>query len=297
GPEPTGGRPPATENAAERPTVVATTNVIGSVLREGLGAHVDVIDVMPRVSDPHSFEVSAATTVEMAQADLVVANGLGLEAGLSPVLESIADEVNVIEIAPQLDPQTYGEVSTEAETGTADPHVWTDPSRMADVPALVVEALSADTTLDLDLDTLRGAADDAREALEALDSEVAGQLGELPPDRRQLVTSHHGLAYYADRYDLTVLGVVLPSGAALAAPSAADLADLTTALETADVDAIFADPTHPAPLAEALARERGGQVQIVDLPVESLGEDGSSADSYPDMIRTITERIVDALSA
>ena len=281
--------------------VATTTNVLGSVVRDALGDHVEVLDVMPRVSDPHSFEVSGTTAARMAESDLVVANGLGLEGGLAPVLQSLRDDVEVLEIAPLLDPQVYGEVATDEETGSADPHVWTDPARMAQVPGLVVDALTSleenPSGPDVDADALRAAAEEASDRMLDLDAETAAALDALPEERRQLVASYHGLGYYAERYDLTVLGVVLPSGAALAAPSAADLTDLLDALETAGVTAIFADPTHPAPLAEALAAERDGEVSVVDLPVESLGEPGSDAEDYTGMIRTITERIVDALGA
>ena len=292
------------DGAAARPVVAATTNILGSVIRDALGDHVEVLDVMPRVSDPHSFEVSGKTAARMAEADLVVANGLGLEGGLASVLDSLRDDVEVLEIAPLLDPQVYGEVATEGEVGSADPHVWTDPARMAEVPGLVADALleldrfeDGATGPGVDPEALRTAAQESSERMMELDAETAETLDALPADRRQLVASYHGLGYYAERYDLTVLGVVLPSGAALAAPSAADLADLLDALDTAGVTAIFADPTRPAPLAEALAAERDGEVTVVDLPVESLGEPGSASEDYTGMIRTITERIFDALSA
>jgi zinc/manganese transport system substrate-binding protein len=135
-----------------------------------------------------------------------------------------------------------------------------------------------------------------RDQLVALDAEIAAVLAPIPEDRRVLVTNHEALGYFADRYDLAVIGAVIPSLTTSANASAADLEELADVLRSARVPAIFGETTQPSQLADALADEVGGDVQVVELYTESLGEEGSGADSYLGMLRTDAERIAGALT-
>lgn len=118
-----------------------------------------------------------------------------------------------------------------------DPHIWTDPRRMLPVPEMMAEWLIAEVP-DIEADAVRAAATAYRAELEAADADAARTFDERLGDRRVIVTSHHSFGYFADRYSFEVLGVILPSGAQLASPSAADLAELTAAIERAGVAAI-----------------------------------------------------------
>ncbi|MEQ1788597.1 MAG: zinc ABC transporter substrate-binding protein, partial [Acidimicrobiales bacterium] len=77
--------------------------------------------------------------------------------------------------------------------------------------------------------------------------------------------------------------------------AAGDRADLIDAIDARGVAAIFVDTSSPARLAESLAAE-GAAVEVVALYSESLGEPGSSADTYAGMVRTNAERILAALT-
>nr|MCU0281452.1 metal ABC transporter substrate-binding protein [Acidimicrobiia bacterium] len=129
-----------------------------------------------------------------------------------------------------------------------------------------------------------------------LDAEIEASLAAVPPEQRKLLTNHHALGYFADRYGFEVIGAIIPGGSTLAAPSPADLAELVDLLRQAGVRAIFAETTQSADLAEALAAELGGQVAVVSLYTGSLGEAGSGADTYIGMQRSNAERIAAALA-
>jgi len=191
-----------------------------------------------------------------------------------------------------------GEAAEEGEDGhepgSLDPHIWTDPSRMAAVAAGLGETLAAADPACAA--TYRAAAAAyARDLLE-LDAEVEAILAAVPAENRKLVTSHHAFGYFADRYGFEVVGVIIPGGATLAAPSPADLAGLVEAMRAAGVRAVFAETTQPADLANALAAELGEGVQVVSLYTGSLGEPGSGAETYVDMQRLNAERIAAALT-
>lgn len=283
-------------------TVVATTTVIGDVVTSIVGDAGEVDVLIDGQADPHEFSPSAAETALVLSSDLVIANGLDLEAGALSLLKSAEEEgVPVLYLAPRLDPIPFGggeheheEAEEEDEDGHAgdDPHFWLDPLRMADATDLIASAL----------DEVSPSADWAERAasvrtdLEQLHTEIADVFSAIPDERRKLVTNHHALGYLADRYDFEIVSTVIPGGSTMGEPSASDLAELVDLLRAEDIRAIFADTTSPRTLAEAVAAELGDSVQIYDLYTGALGEPGSGADTYAGMMRTNADTIAEALT-
>jgi zinc/manganese transport system substrate-binding protein len=278
--------------------IVATTTILGDVAAQIVGDDATVQVLIPIGADPHDYQPSSQDVAAIQRADLVVANGLGLEDGLSDVLESAAaDGARVLEIAPRLDPLPFGEHSghdDEAahDEGDGDPHVWFDPLRMADAARLIAAELSAvDSSIDWD-----AGAEVYGAALRAADTEIAEILSVIPASGRKLATNHDALGYFAARYGFEVIGTVVPGGATLAEPSSAELAALVAEIEAEGVRAIFAETTEPSALADAIAAEIGGTVEVVELYTGSLGEPGSGADSLIGLLLTNARRIADALA-
>ena len=270
-------------DAGGRPSVVVTTNILGDVVRNLVGDDAEVEVLMPPSADPHDFAPSAKQAAAMRTADVLVVNGLGFEEGLLDAIDSAAgDGVVVVTATDAIGP------------GDEDPHLFTDPTRMRRATELIADGLVGQIP-ELDTDGFRGRVEAYLAALDALDAEVETLLADIPAERRVLVTNHDVFGYFADRYDFEVLGAVVPGGATLAEPSAADLADLRTKIDGREVPAIFADTSSPARLAEALAAE-GTDVEVVELFSESLGEAGSGGDTYLGMVRTNAERIAAALA-
>ncbi len=279
----------------ERPVVAVTTNILADVVRAVGGDEVEVIDLMPRGADPHSYSLSAADTRRVLEADLVVTNGLGLEEGIATTLrQASGDGVPVLEIGPALAPLPY-RADIAAKGPTLDPHVWTDPLRMVDAAGLIADELAGRVAPNR-ARAVRDSADRFRNELRSLDADIARRTAALPPERRRLVTNHHVLGYFADRYGFEVIGAVIPSGTTLASPSARDLADLAGRIRQARVPAIFAETSQPDRLVQVLADEVGLRVRVARLYSESLGPPDSPASTYLGMMRYNASTIVDALS-
>ena len=277
-----------------KPDIVVTTNILGDVVTRLVGDTAEVLVLMKPNADPHSFGISAKEAGEVENADLVVANGLGLEEGLGSILDNARGEgVEVLEVGELVDPLDYAAGAGSAGAAK-DPHFWTDPARMVKAIGIIEEKLTAELDGD-EADRVRAAAASYRGELEQLDSEVADLLGSVPEDNRKLVTNHHVFGYLADRFTYRVIGAVIPGGTTLASPSAADLRDLSTAIRDNHVPAIFADSSQPQRLAEVLSQEAGVDVEVVALFSESLTEPDGEAGNYIDMQRTNAERISDAL--
>jgi zinc/manganese transport system substrate-binding protein len=286
--------------STDKPRVIATTTILGDLVSQVAGDSVDVEVLMPPGADPHEFEASVAQAARIRSASLVVANGLGLEERLEGTLDAAqADGVTVYEVGPELDPLPMEEESGEhaeaegEDHGEFDPHFWLDPDRMAMAAGLVATQLANATGLD-------PAPFQERAARYAADAIAAGQeadaiLAAVPADQRLLVTNHDALGYFARRFNLTVLGTVIPGGSTLAEPSAADISAIADALAATDVNAVFSENTVSPRLVEAVAAEVGRNIIVVELFTDSLGEPGSGADTYAGLITTDATLVANGL--
>jgi zinc/manganese transport system substrate-binding protein len=280
----------------DRLEIVTTTTILGDVVRNVVGEAADVEVIMPTGASPHEFVASSQQVASIYGADLVVANGLNLEEGLGDVLEGAkADGVNVLEVAPFLDPvpfSAHGIAGEEGEDGSAlDPHVWLDPLRMETAADAIADALG-----ELDGGQAWHDRSDAYAAeLEDANTQIEALLETVPPERRKLVTNHEALGYFADRYGFEIIGAVITGGSSMGEPSSAELSDLVAIIEREQVPAIFAETSEPQSLAEAVAAEAGADIAVVELYTESLGEPGSDADSLIGMLLVDARRMADAL--
>lgn len=287
-------------SSAGGPTIVVTHSILGDVVEQVVGDQADVEVIMGPGTDAHDFSPSAADQALLAEADLIVANGLGFEEALLDSIDAAeADGVPVLELGEQLGPLPLPEgdehSDEEEDHGSEDPHWFTDPLRVADAAGLIGAAV-ADEVAGLDGDAVSQQADGYAEEVRAADSAIDEQLGAIPADQRTLVTNHEVFGYFADRYGFDIVGTVIPSGTTLAEPSSADLAELVAVIDDAGVPAIFADTSSSDALAETLADETGEDVEVVELFTESLGEEGSGGATYLELVQTNADRITAALT-
>jgi ABC-type Zn uptake system ZnuABC Zn-binding protein ZnuA len=225
-------------------------------------------------------------------------HGLDLDIWVETIIENADGELTVVTVTEGIeivdrhtDPK---EGDAEHDHGDGDPHVWLDPTRTAQMVANIAAALSA-----ADPDGAGGYA--ARLAayqneLAALDVQIAERVALVREDRRIIVTNHEALGYFADRYGLTIVGTVIPGGAAGSEPSAGEIADLLEVIAQNNVTAIFAENTVSPGLAEQLAGQAGIQI-VASLYIDALGEPGSGAETYINLMRYNTRAIVEALIA
>jgi zinc/manganese transport system substrate-binding protein len=328
-------------SGGDTPTIAVTTSVLGDVVAQLTGDLAQVEVIMPPNADPHEFQPSAREAAELREADVVVANGAGFEAGLEDTLAGAEDDGatvfraidHVDTLAGEDEHADEGEADDQAEAGDdsegagteaegdghaddgdegagtgaegdghadegdegVDPHFFTDPSRMAAAAEALAGALSDDVPA-LDTAAFRDRAEAYVADLRALDAEVEDTLAAVPAERRKLVTNHDVFAYFADRYGFEVVGAVIPSVTTQASPSAGEIDALAATIAAEGVPAIFADTSSPESLADTLADEVG-DIAVVALYSESLGEPGSGADTYAGMVRTNATRIADALGS
>ncbi len=318
-------RPAGAEGAAEEAVepvepvvVVATTSILGDVVEQLVGDDGEVTVLMGPGVDPHGYAPSARDAATMREADLVVANGLQLEESLVSTLAATEEAgVPVFELAPLVDPLEFelaGDHGDEDghgdedehghgdeddhDHGPEDPHVWFDPERMATgVELLAAELAEVAPQIDAAEWEARGAAYAAE--IREVDAELAAAFDQVPADRRVIVTNHDSLGYLAARYDLEVVGTVVPGSSTQVEADPRSFSELVATVERAGIDVIFAENTDSTRLAEQLANEVLGrsdvEVEVVEVATDALGEPGSATDSYLGLLRetgtTIASRL------
>jgi ABC-type Zn uptake system ZnuABC Zn-binding protein ZnuA len=123
---------------------------------------------------------------------------------------------------------------------------------------------------------------------------VQAIIDEIPEESRKLVTNHDAFGYFADAFGLEVVGSVIPSTTTESEPSAEDTASLLDTIERERVKAIFAESSVSAGLATQLANDAGVAI-VDDLYGDSLGEEGSGAETIDGMLLANARNIADAL--
>ena len=295
----TGGPPTLTAvplSAGEKLRVVATTTLVGDVVRAVGGDAIQLTVLLPAGADPHTFEPAPQDVAAVADAHLVFVNGGGLETFLARLLENAggAAAVPVSEgvVFRQAGEEHEAEAPQTMPPGEGvDPHVWFNPWNVVVWTRNIEGALST-----LDPANARLYAANARRyrlELQELDAWIEEQVAQVPQSRRQLVTDHAVLGYFADRYGFEQVGAVFPGFSSAAAPSARDLARLEETIRALDVPAIFVGTTVNPNLAQRIADDTG--VRVVSLYTGSLSEKGGPADSYLSFMRYDVSAIVEAL--
>ena len=285
---------PAPEQAVTRKLkVVATTTILGDIVKQIGKEMIDLRVLLPAGSDPHTFEPTPQDVIAVADADLVLINGGGLEGFLERLLEN-AGARRVASASQGIALRNFENDPAAADSNGdahSDPHVWLDPQNVLIWTQNIERELS-----DLDPANAEQFATNAeayREELRQLDAWIEEQVSEIPEANRKLVTDHRTFGYFADRYGFDQVGAIIPSSSAAAEPSANEMAALEDAIRNAGVKAIFVGTTVSPDLAQRVATDTG--VQLVTLYTDALTDPGGDAASYLELMRYDVSAIVEAL--
>lgn len=280
--------------------VVATTSIVGDIVKNVGGDAIDLKVLLPVGTDPHAFNATPQDVAAVSDADVVMANGAGLEEFLVSLIQSAGD-VPVVPLADGVTLHEGGGHEDEAAEGATpeaeehehavDPHTWTTPTNAL---VYVQNAAAALGTLDpanAAIYTANAAAYTAQ--LQEVDGWIQSQIDTIPADNRKLVTDHEAFGYYCEQYGLAQVGAVIPAYTTEAGASAQDLANLEDTMRAQNVKAVFVSSSTNPTVADTLASDLG--IQVVSLYVGSLGPDGSGAETYLGYLRYNTNAIVAAL--
>jgi ABC-type Zn uptake system ZnuABC Zn-binding protein ZnuA len=263
--------------------VATTTTVFADLVAAVGGSRVDVESIIPAGVGPEDYEPKPADAKRLADAKLIVSNGVGLDDFLDRLIGSTG--------AGSAHRLVLGEgIPTIDVDGEPNPHFWLDPTivRSAYLPK-IVDALS--TVDPQDRATFESNAAAYASQLDALDRELMADVAAIPPANRKLVTFHDAFPYFARHFGFELVGVVVPNVGQ--EPTPAELAALVAKVRATGTKAVFSEAQFNPKLAQTLADEAGIREVVTTLYNDALGP--PPADTYLGMMRWNMEHIVAAL--
>ncbi|MCY4555462.1 MAG: metal ABC transporter substrate-binding protein [Chloroflexi bacterium] len=304
-------------------TVVTTLNIVADWVAAVGGDGVVVTSLLPADTDPHNYKPGAQDVARVAEADLVVTIGQGLEdQWVNDLVSRVAKDTDaIVSLNQYIDLLEYEEgeqndhghggadhghgdgdgdadhdhgdadADQDHDHGPLDPHFWFDPLRVKDAVGGIAERLAA-------ADPNRRSEYEANAAayaaeLDTLHHWIEEQITTVPEERRLLVSSHDSLRYFAHRYGFKVVGAVKPPSGQ-EEPTAQEMTELVEHIKEERVPAIFTEDIFAPRLSQRIAEETG--VQIVSaLRTSSLDEPGSPAGTYLGFMRYNVGVMVEAL--
>lgn len=273
--------------------IVTTTGQIGDLAINIGGDLVHVESLMGPGVDPHLYVASESDVERLAEADVILYNGLHLESQMAEVFEQIAQYKTVDAVANGIDPDRL--LGWGADSSQHDPHVWFDVQLWMQAGQSVLDTLIV-------ADPENAAVYQANAAvyldrLSALDEYVRTQAQSLPPERRILVTAHDAFGYFGKAYGFEVRGLQGISTASEA--GTLDVRNLATFIAEQRIPAIFIESSVPVRNVEALqaaVRAQGWDVQIGgSLFSDAMGSPDTPEGTYEGMVRYNVDTIVTAL--
>jgi len=273
----------ATPTLAATPlNIVATTGMIADLARAVGGDRVTVRGLMGAGVDPHAYRQTRSDIVAMTRADAVLWHGLYLEAQMEAFFADLGRKRPIHAVAETLNPDLL--LSHEDYAGRFDPHVWMDPDLWVQCVPAVVDALS----------DLRPAARSVFEAnAAAFASEAAAlsvyakdMLGQVPAERRVLLTAHDAFGYFGAAYGFDVMGIQ-----GISTESEAGLNRISTLVDflvARQLPAVFVETSVSDRNIRALiegAAAKGHEVRIGgSLFSDAMGPDGTYEGTWLGMI-------------
>lgn len=274
------------ENA--RPKVVSTSTIIADLTKQVGGDEIEHQGILQPGSDPHVYEPTPKDNIALEQADLIFYNGFNLEPGLIRLIEASAIKAQKYalgEVVKPLDFQYQGQKQP-------DPHVWGDAENASAMVEAIRDRLIAISPEDRQEFTTNAA--ELIAELKRLDGWIMEQVATIPPEKRQLVTTHDAFQYYTKAYGLEMAGTLIGISTE-EQPSAQTVKNLANGIKKRQIPVIFAETTINPQLINTVALEAGVKLAPQELYSDSIGVAGSRGDSYVKMLSANTITIVRAL--
>jgi zinc/manganese transport system substrate-binding protein len=273
--------------AQEKLKVLATFSILGDFVRNVGGDRVEVATLVGPNSDAHVYAPAPADARKVADAKVVIVNGLGYEGWMSRLVKASGTKA-----PPVVATKGIKERKTKGEHGHggADPHAWQSVANAKVYVANIRDALAA-------ADPAGKAAYEANAAaylakLDALDNDVKAAVAAIPADRRKIISTHDAFGYFQQAYGVDFIA---PQGVSTEAePSARDVARIITQVKKQKIPAVFLENITDPRLMERIAHESGARIGG-KLYSDALTDAKGDAPTYLDMMRHNIKQISTAL--
>jgi manganese/zinc/iron transport system substrate-binding protein len=287
-----GGSTPASGTGRIR--VTTTTTMVTDLVKQVGGDRVEVQGLMGAGVDPHLYKASASDVTKLQGAEVIFYSGIFLEGKLQDVFEKMSKGgKRVLAVTDSIPKEKL--LHPSDGTGHADPHVWFDVVLWAQCVDVVVKGLSETRPADKEYFTQRG--DAAKKAMADLHQWALKRAGELPREKRILITSHDAFGYFGRAYGFQV--VALQGISTVVEAGGADMAKLVDFIKQNKVPAIFVESSVPPATIKRISEDSGVKIGG-ELFSDAMGtpgqiENGYDLGTYEGMIKHNLDIVVNAL--
>jgi zinc/manganese transport system substrate-binding protein len=275
--------PSAAQDKPVKLDIVASFSILGDLVRNVGGDRVSVTTLVGPNGDAHVYTPSPADAKKIADAKLVVVNGLGFEGWMPRLVKSSGGKATVITATTGIAPRELD--------SHEDPHAWQSVANARTYVANIRDALVAADPAGADAYKANGDAYLAK--LTALDSEVRAAVATIPEARRKVISTHDAFGYFAAAYGIAFIA---PQGVSTdSEPSARDIAVIVTDLKRSKIPAVFLENIADPRLMRRIAAETGAKIGGT-LYSDSLTPENGDAPTYIDMVRHNIKALTSALA-
>jgi zinc/manganese transport system substrate-binding protein len=269
--------------AQEPLNVVASFSILGDFVRNVGGDRVSVATLVGPNGDAHVYTPAPADAKKIADAKLVIVNGLGMEGWLPRLVKSAGSRAAIVSATSGIVPRKLG--------SDADPHAWQSVANAKVYVANIRDALAAADPAGAG--AYRANTQNYLAKLDALEREIAAAVAQIPQDRRKVISTHDAFGYLASAYGIEF---VAPSGVSTESePSARDVARIITQIRSRRIPAVFLENISDSRLIRRISAETGARVGGT-LYSDSLTDEKGDAPTYIDMVRHNIKALTSALA-
>src|ERR1700754_1259419 len=269
--------------AQEKIQIVASFSILGDFAKNVGGERVDVTTLVGPNSEVHVYTPAPADAKKIADAKLVIINGLGLEGWLPRLVQSSGSKAAIVTATNGIAPRKLG--------SDADPHAWQSVVNAKIYVANIRDALIAADQAGAA--AYRANADAYLTKLDALDREVRDAVAQIAQARRKVISTHDAFGYFAAAYGIAFIA---PQGVSTESePSARDIAAIITQVRTAKIPAVFLENISDPRLMRRISAETGARIGGT-LVSDSLTAENGGAPTYIDMVRHNIKALTSALT-
>lgn len=270
-------------HAQDRLNVVASFSILADFVHNVGGDRVSVSTLVGPGGDVHVYTPAPADAKKIADARLVVINGLGLEGWLPRLLQASGSKAPITMATKDIAPLKLG--------SDADPHAWQSVANAKIYVTHIRDALVAADPADAGI--FNANADAYLAKLDGLDREVREAIAQIPQARRKVISTHGAFGYFASAYGIEFiapLGVSTESEA-----SARDIAGIITQIKMSKIPAVFLENISDPRLIRRISSETGARIGGT-LYSDSLTGEKGDAPTYIDMVRHNIKALTSALA-
>ncbi len=282
-----------------RTKVVATFSILGDLVAEVGGDDIDLRVLVGPDADAHVYRPSPADAAFIADADVLVVNGLGFEGWLERMSEATdfkgimvtaSDGITARSTEEEVEDHADHDAHEGHDHGGMDPHAWQDLANAKIYVGNIAKALVDADPANIEDYKARAAALIAQ--IEACDRHAREAIASIPEERRKIIASHDAFGYFEDAYGVTFYAAVGISTDAEPDPKA--IARLIDVIRNKGITAIFIENLSDNRLITGIAEETGIAIGGT-LYSDSLSGPDGTATSYLAMFAHNVDALVTAM--